>query len=344
MQNRLKRGKLLDESGNLTEAGYAFDMVKEYSRADIKAGKSRIKEWDYYIISDGKKAVALTIDDNSYMSLASVSLLDFAVPSYITKSKIDFFTFGKTGFPSSFKEGNVLYDKKTVKGSFLNRRDSRVLKFFYKNFSDGKDFECEFTLTDEPRDKMVIATPFSKPRYFYYNAKINFMRAEGFCKLGDTLYTFDKSDSLATLDWGRGVWTYKNEWYWSSLQCYLDDGSRFGWNLGYGFGDTSAATENMLFTEDTAHKLDKVVFNIPQKDGSDGYDYLAEWTFTDNEGRFDIKFKPIIDRYDNTNAIVLSSNQHQVFGLFNGEVILDDGKKVKVVNKLGFAEHVKNKW
>lgn len=343
MQNVLKSGKLLDEKGNLCESGYSLDYVKEYNRSDIKAGKLRIKEWDYYLISNEDYAVALTIDDNSYMSLASVSFLDFKKPSYITKSQIKLLSLGKIGLPSSFKEGNVYYKSKKVRGSFLKDNKRRILSFKYAKFDGKNDFECYFTLTDEPRDKMVIATPFDKEKYFYYNAKINLMRAEGWAKIGDTVYNFSKTNTLATLDWGRGVWTYNNEWYWGSLQCYLNDGTRFGFNMGYGFGNTEKASENMIFVENTAHKLDRLTFNIP-KNEKGKYDYMKDWTFTDNENRFNLTFKPIIDREDNTNLGVLASLQHQVFGIFNGEVVLDDGSIIKVENKLGFAEHVRNKW
>ena len=77
MQHQLKEGPLLNKEGNLDEAGYAFDLVKEYNRKSIKGLKSRIKEWDYYYIGDDDFGVALTIDDNSYMGLVSVSVLDF---------------------------------------------------------------------------------------------------------------------------------------------------------------------------------------------------------------------------------------------------------------------------
>ena len=43
-------------------------------------------------------------------------------------------------------------------------------------------------------------------------------------------------------------------------------GVQFGFNNGYGFGDTSRATENMLFYDRTAHKLDQVQFHIPPDD------------------------------------------------------------------------------
>lgn len=48
-QNRLDSGALLDRKGRLSQAGYATFLVKDYSRKAIKAGKLRIKEWDYYL-------------------------------------------------------------------------------------------------------------------------------------------------------------------------------------------------------------------------------------------------------------------------------------------------------
>ena len=80
MEHRLSPGKLLDLHGHLREAGYATSLVREYDRGDIKAPALRIKEWDYYLIYNGRFGVALTLDDNSYMSMLSASILDFTKP------------------------------------------------------------------------------------------------------------------------------------------------------------------------------------------------------------------------------------------------------------------------
>lgn len=55
-------------------------------------------------------------------------------------------------------------------------------------------------------------------------------------------------------------------------------------------------------------------------------------------------FVPIIDRAALTDAKLVSSDQHQVFGKFTGKVILDDGTVIEVKDFLGFAEKVTNKW
>ena len=341
MQNKLTSGKLLDKQGNLNEAGYATSLVRDYNRDDIKAKAMRIKEWDYYYIGNNDFGIALTIADNSYMRLGSVSVLEFDTKNWKTKSAMGFLSMGKTNLPPSSKVGSVAQSYKKLKLEFVNNGKGRHLIGYMKNFLPKQDFSCDLELFDEPADSMVIATPFDKPKHFYYNQKINCMRVKGMAKVGDKEYDFSKKESFATLDWGRGVWTYKNTWYWSSLSTSVDD-IKFGFNLGYGFGNTSAASENMVFYDGKAYKLDQVVFNIPQDEkGKD--DYLSPWTIMDNEGKLKLEFIPILDRHDDTNLLILKSLQHQVYGYFSGIVKVGD-KEIVLDKKVGFAEKVTNYW
>ena len=85
---------LLNARGELTEPGYAKKLLSVYRRADIKASPLRIKEWDYYLINNGRFALALTIDDNGYMGLDSISLLNFEEGWEITKSPMCFMPLG----------------------------------------------------------------------------------------------------------------------------------------------------------------------------------------------------------------------------------------------------------
>jgi hypothetical protein len=344
MQKMLTSGRLLNADGTLAEAGYHTQMVRDYNRRQIVGHQWLIKEWDYYIVTNGKFAVALTVADNSYMSLVSASFLDFEKPDYKTTSEMKFFTFGKLNLPESMERGTVNYNSGRVYMSFEKPGANRRLRCKFDKFDGKESLECDITLSLPPRDNMVIATPFkNRPHRFYYNAKVNCMTAEGSVTVGDRTYVFDAADSLGTLDWGRGIWTYKNTWYWGSLSTRLDDGRTFGFNIGYGFGDTSAASENMVFVDGIAHKLDQVTFNIPvDANGKD--DYMSPWTFTSNDGRFFMDFVPVLDRIDNTDILIIASKQHQVFGKFSGKVVLDDGSEVEIKDRLGFAEKVFNKW
>lgn len=343
MQNRLTKGRLLDDEGRLLQAGYSTTLARRYDRKNIAASKWRIKEWDYYIVSDGKRSIAFTVSDIGYIGLMSVSVINLEEPECRTTSKITLFPFGKYNFPKSYEDGDVRFESKAVSISFSNKNGVREIDCTYKKWDGVNTLRAVIKLTDPPRDAMVIATPFKENEHaFYYNAKLNCMTADGYYKVGNDRYDFKPSVSLGTLDWGRGVWTYKNVWYWGSMQHRLENGHTIGFNLGYGFGDTSQASENMFFTDGIAHKLGNVIFEIPQKDGAD--DFMKEWAIKDDEDRLFMRFKPIIDRYDGVNALIVSTCQHQVFGEFTGFVRLEDGSMIEFEGCRGFAEKVVNKW
>ncbi len=122
MQTLLTEGKLL-KNGKLAQAGYSTYTARKYSRKDIKSSKWKIKEWDYYIVTDGKKAVALTVADNGYMSLVSASFLNFEKPEYKTSSEIKFFSFGKIGMPSQPENGDVLLPFETYRYFVRKKRN-----------------------------------------------------------------------------------------------------------------------------------------------------------------------------------------------------------------------------
>lgn len=342
-QTLLSPGPLLDARGALVEAGYATSLVRRYDRAAIRACGLRIKEWDYYCIIGGDTVLALTIADNSYMGLESVSLIDLGTRWQHTRSFMRLMPLGRTGLPSASGQGSVAVERPGYALRFDNDGMRRELIVRVDDFREHKPLTARVTLTDAPRDSMVIATPFAgHPRAFYYNQKINCLRVAGEVVFDGETRRFDPETATAVLDWGRGVWTYQNTWYWGSASGYVD-GVPFGMNLGYGFGDTRAATENMLLYDGVAHKLDQVDFGIP-KDAAGKDDLLAPWHVTDNLGRMDLTFTPILDRAAYTGAVVLESNQHQVFGRFDGTAVLDDGTVLAIRGLRGFAEKVKNRW
>ncbi len=334
----VKPGELLDEMGNLVQRGWMRDLLLRYDRSRIRSPRFMIKEWDYYCIMGGDAGLALTVADNGYLAMGSVTLFDFTSPCEDTKSTMIPFPLGKLGMPPSSHEGDVRLSQDGMDLTFVKRGMERRLSVQVKDFKDGKSLEGEIVL-QQPADmeSMVIATPFSKPRRFYYNQKINCMPATGVLRLGDRTIEFGREPAFGVLDWGRGVWTYRNTWYWGSASG-LVDGVPFGFNIGYGFGDTSAASENVLFHGGRAHKLEQVAFHIPPDD------FLKPWRFSSSDERFEMTFEPILDRASDTNVLIIRSNQHQVFGRFSGKAVLDGGETIVLDRFPGFAEKVANRW
>ena len=151
-QKLLTPGPLLDENGDLVEAGYANSLVKTYDRKAIKAGKYRIKEWDYYYIGNADYGLALTIADNSYMSLVSASVLTFGAPCFErTSSDMAWFTKGKLGLPSTSKEGDLVYENKKNGISFAFKHENgkrRLIGTWDKFGKDGELLRFDVTLEE----------------------------------------------------------------------------------------------------------------------------------------------------------------------------------------------------
>ena len=87
MQHEITQaGPLLNHDGILAQKGWAKELLLSYKRSDIKASPFRIKEWDYYCILQKDYGIAITVADNSYMSLYAINVYDFTtnkVFSYI---------------------------------------------------------------------------------------------------------------------------------------------------------------------------------------------------------------------------------------------------------------------
>ncbi|MBU0712234.1 DUF2804 domain-containing protein [bacterium] len=340
MQHEItEKSPLLNSGGSLNNPGWARDLLPEYNRNDIKAPKFRIKEWDYYCILKDNGGVSLTIADNGYMGFIAATVFDFDKPEEISGDLITPFPLGKFKLPPTSKSGDIIFENKRLSMKFLRQKESRTIEFDFSNFKGNHSLKGKISLHQpDSYESMVIATPFPKNKHaFYYNQKVNCMPATGSVTLGNRKIEFRPETSFGVLDWGRGVWTYNNTWYWGSASGKVN-GDLFGFNISYGFGDTSQATENMLFLNGKAHKLDRVEFHIPADS------YLKPWTFSSNDGRFDMDFQPILDRYSNTNLFLLQSDQHQVFGRFSGKAILNDGQEIIIRDFLGFAEKVMNRW
>ena len=348
-ETRLEPGPLHNDEGHLAQRGWATSLVCAYDRARIKAPKWRIKEWDYYLVNDDEYAVALTIGDMGYSGLISASVMDFTQATYKTTSVITPFPLGRFNLPADSSAGTSTFENDRVSFRFDVADGVRRLKVKFSRFDGEDSLTFQAVLDEEPRDSMVIATPWAEdPLAFYYNQKIVAMRAQGSFKKGLLVHGFSPENSFGLLDWGRGVWTRDNTWFWAVAQG-RQNGCTFGLNLGYGFGDTSAASENMVFVDGVAHKLHRVDFGIPEKSGAgqakrsaDRYQLEAPWHMTDDEGRLDLTFTPILDRVDWMDFKLIRSDQHQVFGRFDGTVTLDNGAPFEVQNLLGSAEVIHN--
>ena len=335
-------GRLLDEQGDLTQAGWATQPLLDANLENSHfyrfrpLQKLRVKIWDYYAITTPTHFFSFTISDVGYLGMVFAYVIDFNTGAY-KEQTLSLPFGGGVKLPRNSTEGVTEYRKNDLYMRFSAEGERRLLSVRWPGFG-GSALNAEVALTcPADHESMNIVIPIPGKRY-YYNRKVNCMPAEGWVEYLGTRHLIDPSTCLGSLDWGRGVWEYSSFWVWASASGFLPDGRRIGLNMGYGFGDTSAATENCFILEGKVHKLADLKFTYNNRD------FKSPWTMTSPDGRLDLVFTPFFERVAKTDALVLKSEVHQMFGRYNGKVVTDSGEKLDIIDLIGWAEEHNARW
>ncbi len=334
---------LFNEDGSLVQTGWAKKPILKYNKENIGKSWWRIKEWDHYSVLNKDFGFLMTIGDIGYLTQMSYVWIDFSNKSRNGNGLFKFFTKSKVLPLSSLEDSVIEFPTDKFNAIITKEKNKRILSINDPSFED-KGISGTLTLEDKPDwDNTVVVTGYNEdPRLFYYNHKVNMMPATGQIKVGKDVYEFSPDSSFGLMDWGRGIWPYRTHWLWGSA-CGMVDGIPVAFNIGYGFGAVGSEpnathTENIVFYNGKAHKLDEVNFHHENRDPT------KPWKFTSNDGRFNMTLEPILPQQEKLNMGIIYLNSSLMHGYYSGEIVLDDGKKIKVKNLLGHAEDIFWRW
>ena len=340
LQNEItKKENLLDASGNVANPGYCVTCNYIYKRNEIKAHPMRIKEWNFYQISDDRYTIQMNQFDISMGGAATFAIFDRKTGERFDVMHVDLLTLGKYNMPETDECDHTLSCKKNGFDFKIDVVGNKRTLTFQGKCKKGK-IEADIELTvPENLEYLVMAVPFKEDKHFYLNKKMNCMKARGYVKCDGRVMALNEDVAFGVLDWGRGVWPYKCDWYWGNGSMTLPGGKVFGFEIGWGFGDMSAFSENTLFYDGKAHKIENLTLTKDEKD------IMKPWVFTSSDGRFEMMMTPEFDNFTSTRVLgVIGNRCHQVFGKWNGYVILDDGKRLEIKDMIAFCEHSDNRW
>ncbi len=329
---------LFNKDGSLVQRGWARKPILSYNKEDIGKGWSRIKEWDHFSVLNNQFGFQLTIGDIGYLTQMSYVWLDFEKNEREGKGQFKFFTKSKLLPLSSLEDYSIEFPSKKFCAIIEKKGKQRIITIDDPTFLD-KGIKGTIILDDKPEwDNTVVATGYKDdPRLFYYNHKINMMPAEGSLQIGEKEYSFKPDTSFGLMDWGRGIWPYHTHWLWGSA-CGIVNGVPVAFNIGYGFGDLSTHTENIIFYDGKAHKIDEVTFHHEDRDPT------KPWKFTSNDDRFNMVLTPLIPHKEKLNFGLIYLNSSLLHGLYTGDIILDNGEKIHIKDILGHAEDIFWRW
>jgi hypothetical protein len=153
--------------------GYTLDGDAVYDRSRIHAAPWRLKEWDFYQISDDTLCLQLVIGHVSYAGNCNIALFDHANgKSLFERGVVTAFPFRSMHMPKSAHADSLLsFDHGGAKLAFETRGSSRRL------FAEFGAFSCDVSLYPAVDKSVSVCTPFQKRGEFYYNEKINLLTA-----------------------------------------------------------------------------------------------------------------------------------------------------------------------
>ena len=332
---------LLGEDGTLLAAGWARHNVFDYDRNRVKH-QNRRKEWDFYQLSNGRYMVQISFANISLGGYASAVLVDLKNGKTISTG-MELFLGGKDKYVLPPKGDVPNTVKMDVRGTKFEVETGETKRTVY--FRRGA-VEARFEMDILPgHENITTVLPFKGfPDRYFMTTKQNCMPCEGYFRTANAEYKFSKDDTFAVLDWGRVCTPYALVWYWGNGSAYVTDANGekhlFGFEITWGIGDESNATETCIFYDGKAHKFGAVdVETFPKPDG-----YMKDWRFVSEDGRFDLTMRPFYDHHSDLNVFVMRMHSHQVHGMWSGTVTLDDGTKLEIRDMYAFCEYVENRW
>ena len=332
---------LLAQDGTVLAAGWARHTVFDYDRTRVKHVMRR-KEWDFYQLSDGHYMAQISFANISLGGYASAVLVDLKEKKTLVSVMGPY--LGKKNRYVLPKRGDVpgTVEFKVSGAAFRTVTEETKRTLYFKK----GDVSCRFEMERFPdQENITTVIPFKgKPDRYFMTAKENSMPCEGTFRYKGGETVFKREETFCVMDWGRVCTPYSLVWYWGNgSQRILDEEGKehiFGFEITWGIGDESAATETCMFVDGKAHKFDAVdVETFPKPDR-----YMQPWVFRSRDGRFELTMTPFYDHHSDLNILVMRMHSHQVHGLWNGRVTLDDGTVLEIRDMYAFCEYVENRW
>ncbi len=325
-------------------------------RANLRGRRFRTKKWDYWAVLAGDLAVGLVYADVGYLGLAGIwwgdlstgrtGGRDLAVP-----------LGGKFQLPAEPGTAPLVLDSKHLKMRLEDLSTSPVgpatrLRVSWDEPRSGKGgttgpAEGELdVLVSMPagHESLSVVIPWSETN-FQFTTKDNVRPAAGTLEVGSQRWDIGADgDAWGVLDVGRGRWPYSTTWNWGAASGRATTGELIGVQFGAKWTEGTGFTENALNLDGRLHKIGREL--------TWDYDWdhpMRPWRVVDDgvgpdERALDLTLTPRLDKHGRTDAGVLRTEVHQMFGTWSGMVRDEHGATYQVDGIQGFAEESRNRW
>lgn len=300
-------------------------------KANLK-GWGRNKRFEYWCITTPDLTVAINISHSDYRVTLATFFLDMKTLETFSQAEIHWLPRDRvTPMPERSGDGSLVGRGDDMKIEMLAVENGTLLRAATKRLS------LEIAAIAEPgHESMSVVVPWDDKR-FQYTRKDNCIPASGWVEADGKRYELSADSAFATLDHGRGRWPYSIVWNWGAGSGRTPDGEVIGLQFGAKWTDGTPSTENCLRIDGRIQKISQELEWVYDRN-----DWMAPWLIRGD--RVDLTFTPVYDRYSKFDRLIVLSKEHQVFGWYDGTVVSEDGRRIKVEKIFGWAEEVKRRW
>ena len=306
----------------------------------------RTKRWNYWAMTTESHLFSVTVSDIGYAGLAFLYLADFDAGTVDEETVLVPLARG-FDLPDTVDE-DVRFERKGLSISMLHSNDSEghcVTHSVDMPDFKGRGLRADFVVRyPADHETLNVVVPWDERR-FQFTAKHNTLPVVGSVRVGNTSASgeqeirFEGPQAFACLDYGRGVWPYRCTWNWGAGSGRHGD-QTIGLNLGGKWTDGTGATENALCIDGTLTKIDEDLFWE-----YDTHDWIKPWKVHTADARaIDLEFTPTLERAAVTNAWIIRSEVHQMFGHWSGVVRDGADRAVEIERLVGWAEDHRAAW
>jgi len=308
---------------------------------EVKGLKKRLKfhHFNYYALLSKKYVLAFAVVDLAYVKSMFIYLYDYK-GRFLLKKDIKILPLSKKlEFPPSPDKYKIKYkskkDKLSVKKDFHDNTMS--IKIEMKDLK--LKLKAKYGSNNNPL-KVVIPAGHNGWTFTEKCSNINSFE-ELSVKFKDE--ELDFKDSSLIYDWSGGYLKRETNWIWASFSGLNEEAKLIGANFAAMVNETYD-TENMYWINDKSFKQNAIKFNY---DKSDVYStwHIENYNLDNSKSKkVKIKFTPMDEINDNSNAFLVKNSFKQFMGKFSGYFIDENNKKVEFKDISGVTEIHKALW
>ncbi|GMO22984.1 MAG: DUF2804 domain-containing protein [Termitinemataceae bacterium] len=329
---------VLDDLGKPTNFGWSRNPVFKYDESLIWTPRRGITESERYFIFNSTHLFVFEVYDCGllgYIRAIALSLLDKKIAFKTDKIRFPMGTL-KLMHHESEKKSLHIKRKETAMDFIIMDSENKIIKVDVPDIRHNVRLRGEVVLSS-PAGAMSITTnsPWRNQRNCFQLLSCSpWLQTEGVMQFENKSFLFAAKNSYGIYESSIIARPTQDVHFWAAGSGLCED-KHVSFNVGYGLSDSSRGSENAIFVQGKLHKLDIVTFKIPPMN------WMQAWTFTANDGRLEMNFKPVQLFTNKLYMFVFSLRVVQVFGFFSGKFILDDGSELKFKNITGIAERRK---